>query len=81
LNPGLDVSRQSVEQVAPEHGISPVNRRAKASQSPHISAGRAFQKTTSQHFFASPEWIQSSKATNMLSDLRIEIDKNPLVPA
>jgi hypothetical protein len=25
-NPGLDVSRQSVEQVAPGHGISPVNR-------------------------------------------------------
>jgi hypothetical protein len=41
----------------------------------------ASQKITSQHFFASPEWIQSSKATNMLSDLRIEIDKNPLVPA
>jgi hypothetical protein len=60
--------------------ISPVNRGAEVSQSPQISAGRTFQKTTSQHFFASPEGIQTSKATNTLSDLRIAIGKNPLVP-
>jgi hypothetical protein len=60
--------------------VSPVGRRAKATQSPQISADRPSQKTTSQHFFASPERIQSSKATNMLSDLQISIGKNPLVP-
>jgi len=52
---------------------------AKVSQSGQISAGRTSQKTTGQHFFASPERIQSSKATNMLSDLRIAISKNPLI--
>ena len=41
---------------------------------------RTSKNTTGQHSFASPERIQSSKATNMLSDLRIAISKNPLVP-
>src|SRR3984893_3416436 len=79
-NPGLDVSRQSVEQDAPGHGISPVNRRAKASRSPQTNAGRTSQRTISRHFFASPERIQSPKATNMPSQLRIAISETPLVP-
>jgi hypothetical protein len=48
--PGLGISRQSVERVAPGHRISPVNRRVKASEFAQMSAGWASKKTTSQHF-------------------------------
>jgi hypothetical protein len=57
-----------------------LEQRPTGARSQSVGAFAATQEIMSQHCIASPERIQSSETTNMLSDLRLAVNKIPLVP-